>query len=109
MLPPLPSTNWRSQSLRPTAQISFLMALASGVANKCGFGAGRPSAALRLAFLAGFWPVLLGLLTLLFTFIRVHYVSSGAAACQSGAAKTEPDRLRRDPGVLGRCCFGGVF
>src|SRR5512146_987032 len=39
MLPPLPSTNWRIQSFLPTAQISFLIASASGVENRRGFGA----------------------------------------------------------------------
>src|ERR1019366_8771805 len=47
MLPPLPSTNWRNQSLFPTAQISFLIASASGVEKRRGLGAGRPCAELE--------------------------------------------------------------
>ena len=39
MLPPLPSTNCRIHSLRPTAQISFLMASASGVVKRRRFDA----------------------------------------------------------------------
>src|SRR5665213_603547 len=39
MLPPLPSTNWRIQSFLPTAQISFLIASASGVEKRRGLAA----------------------------------------------------------------------
>src|ERR1035441_3400477 len=39
MLPPLPSTNWRIHSLRPTAQISFLITSASGVEKRRGLAA----------------------------------------------------------------------
>ena len=48
MLPPLPSTNWRIQSLRPTAQISFFTASTSGVLKSFGLEAGRPAITLLL-------------------------------------------------------------
>src|SRR5208283_1001291 len=41
ILPPLPSTNCRSHSFRPTAQISFLMASASEVEKSPGFATDR--------------------------------------------------------------------
>src|ERR1700690_69818 len=65
MLPPLPSTYWRSQSLRPAAQISFLISRASGVEKRTfrlsrllvGFRSGTAGLRSALAWLA--WLILL--------------------------------------------------